>query len=202
MRLNMVCFMDKIMSASIFAPSPPLSALDCNRNAHLQYNTAVPHPQDHQARTGASPCSFDLNTTYAPITSVASSALGLKEEEEVIQIIEQSLDEYPPRDHGDLKTAISLIKALWQGQLPDDLVSPEWHILHIPAIKYSDLCRLLEDYDHNLLGYFKDKIWCDYNLVRAILILWLMATITHEVFQDELYDHIHRWLLNLLVEEM
>lgn len=200
-RLNMVRPTENITSASIFAPSPPLSASDCDRDAHLQHATAVPHPQGRQARTGSSPCSFDSNTARAPITSVASSALGPKEEEETIQTTEQASDEPPLRDRGELETAISLIKASWQGQLPDDLVSPEWRILQVPAIKYSDLCRLLEDHDPDLLGYFEDKIRCDYDPVRAILILRLMATTTHEVFQDELHDHIRRWLSNLSVEE-
>lgn len=104
-----------------------------------------------------------------------------------------------PRRHAergfsdDPERAFSLVRASWQGVLPTDIPSPEWHVLQISPLQYTQLCRRLKDHDPLLLDYFETKLRFDYEPDRGVLVLRLMHTLLHESFQDCILRHL--WML-------
>lgn len=82
-----------------------------------------------------------------------------------------SADPSVARPRSDLDTAFELVRAAWQGTLPDDLPCPEWHVLTISPSQFLDLRERLEK--EGLLKYF-ESLRHDYNPDRSELVLRLM----------------------------
>lgn len=156
--------------APAFAPSPPLSAStsDCEPNT---VDTDLRHDiASKQAGAGK-----DKPHAPSPEQTAGSSFTSNSTQDD--------------GRHGDVDEAFSLIKASWEGSLPD-LESLEWHVLQISPQQYEVLRSRFESYDPALLSYFEDELRCDYDPESGVLVLRLMASAIHDTLQSIFWRHV------------
>lgn len=97
------------------------------------------------------------------------------------------------RNSGDVDRAFNLIKASSRGQLPENLLSPEWQVFRVTPTQLSQLRQRLKEH-HGLLQHFENHLRHDYDPDHSTLVLRLMATAIHETLQDDLCYYIRTQL--------
>lgn len=86
-----------------------------------------------------------------------------------------------------VNAVFSLVRASWDGALPDRLSSTEWYPCDITPDQFTELHHQLEQ--QCLLAYFQDLRY-DWNPDESSLILRLMPTALHEILQECICDEI------------
>lgn len=193
---------DRNLSAA-FAPSPPLSAdastSDCEIDAHTVESPGVGHRSRPQRQTrrhavfNSSPASFRSSASAggAPSSAPSTSSSFTSEFNQEETLAKQTRGR-PACTGGDLDRAYLLIEAFAQGLLPDDLPSPEWHVLHLTPPEYLELLRRVKG-SRLGEGY---KFRHDYNPETSVLVLRMGGNSTHEYLQQKIFDEIKYQLRN------
>ncbi|KAH8744082.1 hypothetical protein F5883DRAFT_591015 [Diaporthe sp. PMI_573] len=154
------------LPAAVFAPSPPLTTSPGTSDCDAEGSKPSGRRRKPQAPEGEPSPSSSFTSADPPVTRPCS----------------------------DLDTAFELVRAAWQGNLPDDLPCPEWHVLTISPAQFLDLCERLEK--EGLLKYFEDLRY-DYNPDRSELVLRLMETALHACMTERIRDAIKSQLQKL-----
>lgn len=193
---------------STFAPSPPLSATPGTPDCELDQpgvHTKEERPLEQERqdpRLDSSPLSTASSSSLLPPRSIPSAlssftASNSKHEEPDTGRARSRRGRSRHRRGGDIDTAFSLIKASFQGQLPEELgwADRQWCPLRLSPAQYVELCTRLDESGPGLLAYFENTLRSDYDPGRGRLVLRLMESVLHEWFSNSIFgairDRVH-----------
>lgn len=186
-------------------PSPPLSATPGTPDCELDQpgvptKEARPLEKEGQdPRSDSSPLSTAPASSLLPPRSVPSALSSFNApntKHEQPDEVESRRGRSRLQGGGDIDTAFSLIKASFQGQLPEELdwAVSQWCPLHISSAQYFELCTRLES-SPGLLAYFENTLRSDYDAKRGRLVLRLIESVLHEWVSNSIFgairDQIH-----------
>lgn len=198
----------KSISAPAFAPSPPPSAgpSDCEHDADSSHDGLeapvvdadadaaggeVPRARRcTRAQVGSSSPSSTASRRVQPRSAPPAAALSsFTSDDDDARSFSKPLSQDPhPHRAGEpaareVDQAFSLVEASWREELPGS-PAREWEVFLVSPSEYDKLCDRLQEEDPRLLDHFDSQVRYDYDPDRGILVLRLMASAVHDVFQD------------------